>query len=131
MVEPSQSKVILIPEGYSPATRVRIAEDILRRIRRRTVDGIDISGRLFSSYSKNYDKTGTVDLSLSGNMIGDLELLSHGPGFIRIGFTDQDSNDKASYIQSPRGQKRGKQPVRKFIGISQKDLNKILENYPR
>lgn len=130
MAEPQQSRIIGIPRGYNASQRESIGQDIVRRIKRRTSSGLDISGNLFSSYSPHYEKRGTVNLSVSGSMLDGLTVLSTGPGFIRIGFVSQGSNDKAAWIQSPRGQKLGSQPVREFVGISTGDLNNILERYP-
>jgi hypothetical protein len=130
-MEASQNKLIVIPVGYSSSQREEIGEDILRFIRTRTEQGLDVNNNSFAAYSKEYEKTGeTVDLRFGGNMLADLEVISHGPGFIKIGFTNQESNDKAAWIQSPRGEKLGKQPRREFVGIALSDLNSILENYP-
>lgn len=127
MAEPKQSKVIMIPKGYKPRVREKIAKDVIKRILNRTSDGIDINGNLFSGYSKHYEKTGRVNLKITGVMLSGLQLISHGSGFIRLGFGNSFANDKASYIQAPRN---NNQPVREFVGISQSDLNTILENYP-
>lgn len=126
-MEPSQSKIITIPTRYNASERERIGEEVVRFIKRRTSDGLDVNGRPFAGYRKSYEKTGTVNLRLTGDMMSDLEFLSHGPGFIKIGFTSSTTNDKAGWIQNPRGQKSGKQPQREFVGISQSDLNIILE----
>lgn len=131
MAEANQSKVILIPEGYDEATRQNIGQDIIAKIRRRTAEGLDVNNRPFAGYSRFYDKSGTVDLKVSGDMLAGLTVLSTGIGFIRIGFDSAGSNDKAAYIQQPRGQKVGRQPIRTFVGISQEDLNIILERYRR
>ena len=130
MAEPLQSRVISIPRGYEESVRQQIGNEIIRKIKRRTLAGIDIQGNLFARYSPNYEKQGTVNLTLSGDMLNELTVLSTGPGFVRIGFTNQNANDKAAFIQSPRGQKAGKQPVRLFVGISPGDLNDILERFP-
>lgn len=129
MAEPSQSKIINIPVGYSARQRKEIGEDIVRFIRRRTQSGIDINGNLFAPYSSGYEKSGRVDLTVTEQMLNSLELLSHGRGYIRIGFGNSSANNKASYAQNPRGQKAST-PARRFVGISQADLNRILENYP-
>lgn len=129
-MEPLQSRVVSIPRGYNASQRVRIGQDIILRIKRRTSAGLDVSGNLFAGYSPNYEKTGQVDLDLTGSMLNSLVVLSTGPGFVRIGFNSPDANDKAAWIQSPRGQKLGKQPVREFVGISAGDLNTILERHP-
>lgn len=131
MAEANQSKVIIIPTGYSASSREKIGLDIIDKIKRRTSEGLDVNNRFFAPYSPEYDKTGTVNLKVSGDMLADLSVLSHGDGFIRIGFASSEGNDRAAYIQSPRGRKAGRQPIRTFVGISQSDLNIILERYAR
>lgn len=129
MPEASQTRIITIPNRYNSAQRDLIGERILSHIRRRTREGLGVNNRPFAGYSRNYEKSGeSVDLRLSGDMMADLEVLSHGPGFIRIGFISSESNDKAAFIQTPRGQKAGRQPRREFVGISRSDLNNILED---
>lgn len=130
MAEPAQTRIINIPNGYTARQRVQIGNDIVRRIQERTALGLDATNQLFAGYSRNYEKSGTVNLRLSGDMLNGLTLISHGPGFVRIGFSSTDANDKAAYIQAPRGQKLGRQPARQFVGISQADLNVILDRYP-
>jgi hypothetical protein len=88
-----------------------------------------VNGNLFAGYSKNYDKTGRVDLTVTEQMLNSLELLSHGPGFIRVGFSNTSANNKARWAQNPYGQAAGARPAREFVGISLADLNLILENY--
>lgn len=129
MAEANQSNVILIPTGFTQAQREQIGADIVDKIKRRTQEGLDKNNQFFASYSPNYEKTGTVDLKVSGDMLSGLTVLSTGDGFVRIGFDSTRTNDKAAYIQQPRGQKVGKQPVREFVGISQSDLTIILERY--
>lgn len=128
-MEPKQTKIINIPNGYKSEQRLRIAKDVIDFIRRRTADGLDVNNKFFASYSKNYEKSGTVNLKVTGDTLASISLLSHGKGFIRIGFDSEEANNKAAYVQAPRGQKAS-QPKRQFLGISQKDLNKILERYP-
>lgn len=131
MPEPSQNRIIRIPADYTASQREAIAERVLSKIRRRTREGLDVNNRPFAGYSPNYEKSGeSVDLRQSGDMVADLELVSHGPGFITIGFDSEESNDKAAYVQAPRGVKAGRQPRREFVGISQTDLNTILEDFP-
>lgn len=130
MAEPSQSKIIEIPQKFGPDDREDIGEDIVAFIRERTQKGLDINNNLFAGYSKFYEKSGeTVDLRFSGDMMADLEVLSHGPGFIVIGFVDETSNDKARWSQDPYGKAKGKRPPREFVGISPKDLSRILKRY--
>ena len=127
-MEPSQTTLISIPDRYDAKDRLRIGRDIIEKIKQRTLDGLDIENKPFAPYSKNYEKTGTVNVFVSGETLASLVIIGHGPGFVRIGFDDQDANDKASYVQKPRGQKKSV-PQRQFVGISQKDLNIILQRY--
>lgn len=128
MAEPSQSKIINIPARFSGRQRKEIATEVIDYIKRRTQSGIDVNGNLFAPYSPNYGKSGTVDLTVTEQMLNSLTLLSHGRGFIRIGFPNSKANNKAGYIQNPRGQKAST-PARDFVGISQRDLNRILERF--
>lgn len=130
MAEPSQSKVIQIPMRFSGRQRKQIGEAVIAFIKRRTQSGIDVNGNLFAAYSPAYEKSGTVDLTVTEQMLNSLELLSHGPGFIRIGFGNSSANNKAGYLQNPRGQKSGT-PARRFVGISPGDLNRILDGIER
>ena len=129
-MEANQSKIITIPTRYTKQIRERIGNDIISKIKSRTNEGLDVNNTFFSPYSSEYEKTGKVNLKVSGDMLAGLTVLSTGRGFIRIGFNSAISNDKAAFIQQPRGQKRGKQPIRRFVGISQQDLSIILERYP-
>jgi len=128
-MEPNQSRIINIPASFNGRQRESIGRDIIRRIRERTSLGLDVNNNLFSAYSPNYEKTGRVNLSVSGETLQGLSVLSHGVGFIRIGFNNSVANDKAAYIQAPRGRKAGSQPVRRFVGINQRDLNNILRRH--
>lgn len=128
-MEANQSRIINIPPQFTAEQRKKIGQDIINRIKDRTSLGLDVNNNLFAAYSPNYEKSGRVNLRVSGETLEGLVVLSHGIGFVRIGFNNPTANDKAAYIQAPRGQKAGKQPIRTFVGISQKDLNKILERY--
>lgn len=129
MAEPRQSKTILLPREHNSVTRMAIGQEIINFIVRRTGDGIGVDGRPFPGYAKSYDKPGIVDLEESGQMMDGLTILAQGPGFVTIGYESGEANDKAAWIQRPRGQKLGKQPPREFLGISARDLNRILADF--
>lgn len=131
MAESHQYELISIPRGYNAGQREQIGLDICNFIRQRTDDNLDAYGKRFPNYTKGYAKTidfkiagksiNDPDLRLSGDMLRDLRVLSHGPGFVKIGFTSgTDENDKAAWVS-------GKRP---FLGIQPKDLNRILGRYP-
>lgn len=129
MSEPSQSFIVSIPAHMDLRQRRLIGEDILAFIRSRTSKGLDIYGRPFIPYSKVYKdsldfrnagKTEKVNLTLTGEMVNLLMVLSTGAGWIKIGFDDRQENDKASY---------NRQHGRNFMGITEKDVNNIVKRY--
>lgn len=131
--------LISIPTRFNATQREAIGLDIVSRIVERTESGLDINGNPFAPYKQSYKQTldyqighagsSTVNLTLSGEMLGSISIVGHGPGFIKLGFDDSSAAQKAKWIQAPTGQKSGKQSPRKFLGINEKDLNKILAKY--
>lgn len=131
--------LINIPKNFNATQREAIGLEIVNFIVDRTEKGLDINGNAFAGYTQGYKETleykighgadSTVNLRLSGEMLGSISIINHGVGFIKLGFDDSEAAKKAKWIQSPTGQKAGKQPPRKFLGISEKDLNRILEKY--
>ena len=130
-----QKVVIQIPKGYSSSQRQQIAFDIIEQIQRRTSRGIDKDGNRFASYTPEYAKekgSKKVDLFLEGDMMVQLTLLTHRTGSVTIGYpSGDDINDKVegnrlgTYGQSSPIQ--GK--ARDFLGITEQELSRILENY--
>ena len=140
-----QKAVIKIPKAYGPLERRAIADKIIDKIIKRTQSGEDINNKKFnsdSSYSKAYKnskefsiggKTSKIDLTLSGEMLNALEPLRSRSGSITVGIPKDDkrNNDKAEGNQ--KGTYGNKRPVtkpRKFIGLSQNDLDSILKKFP-
>ena len=131
MAEPSQSVIINIPTGYSASQRNQIGKEIVRFIQSRTRKGLNIQNKPFKAYSQSYKddldfsnagKSNTVNLTLTGEMLNTLTVLSTGLDFITVGFDDTDGNDKASF---------NRQNGRQFVGITPKDLNSILSAFTR
>jgi len=133
-----------IPKQYTPIERVAIANEIIEFMIKRTKSGKDVNGSSFPKYtqeyinSKNFDiagkSKGKVDLELSGEMLNNIELLSHGSGSLLIGFDKSDSelngkvegNRIGSYGGEPDSEK-----ARDFLGITNDDLEKILKKFPK
>lgn len=104
----------------------------------RTQDGKDKYGEPFKPYSKEYiksldfknaGKTRHVDLTLSGDMLAALHLLSHRSGNLNIGFENgTEENAKAegnilgSYGRSPNPSK-----ARDFLGIQPEKLAELID----
>jgi hypothetical protein len=139
---------IQIPKGYKPAEREAIAQDVIDFIVERTRKGKDKNNKAFTpGYSKAYANSAegrvagkregaTPNLWLSGEMLTDLgDYLKHKNGEITIGFENgTESNAKADgNIRGTYGKptpiKRGKYK-RDFLGITERDLKKIIDTYP-
>lgn len=133
-----------IPEDYKPSERIAIAEEVIDFIIERSKKGKDVENNSFPKYSKSYKnskdfkiagKSSNVDLTLSGDMLNSIQLISHKKGSVLIGFDRGDStnNGKAEGNQiGSYGQKSGNpERARKFLGIQEKDLDKILKKYPK
>jgi hypothetical protein len=105
------------------------------------VKGKDKRNRNFKPYSKSYKesldfkiggKSSKPNLTLSGDMLDSIELISQRSGNLLIGFENgTEENAKAEgNIKGTYGQKKPTGKARDFLGITQKDLNAILDKYP-
>ena len=131
--------LINLPQNLNNLQREAIALDVIQFIIDRTKSGVDINNEPFADYKQSYKDTfeykighggnADVNLTLTGEMLGTITLLSHGVGYIKLGFSDAEAAKKAKWISSPTGQKAGKQKPRKFFGITDKDLNKIINRH--
>jgi hypothetical protein len=143
MMHQWQLKPIIIdinPE-YDQEQRQAIADEVIDFIVNRSKQGLDKYNRSFPNYSKSYKdsldfkiagKSSSVDLTLSGDMLDSIELLSNRKGSITIGFRPGSENDKAEgNIIGSYGQPSGNPAKsRDFLGIHPSDLSSILNKYP-
>ena len=128
---------IEIPKQVKPADREEVALEIIDFIANRTKRNKDKDGKKFPKYTKEYAKIkGTsrskVDLTLTGEMLDELKLISHRSGSLLIGYDrgDSDLNGKVkgnrlgSYGGTPKTSK-----ARDFLGIKQKEVEEIVMDY--
>lgn len=141
-----QKVTIEIPKGYSPIARQAIAQDVIQFIIERTRSGKDKDGKAFpGTYSKSYihskdysiagkPKGGKpIDLTLSGNMLDSLGLLSEASKKIVVGYDKSDeklNGQVEGNILGTYGGKAKSNRARDFLGISASDLKRILDRYP-
>jgi len=138
-----QKVKVPIPRRFGPTERQAIAQEVIDFIVERTKSGKNIKGGAFPGYSASYKgsldfkiagKGGTVDLTLSGEMLDSIQLLAHKSGEIEVGFdrSDKELNGKAEGNQtgSYGTGKAKKSKARPFLGITGKDLKVILDKYP-
>lgn len=145
MAAKHQFKDYAVSPAYTEEERRAIAQDIVDYIRDRTKDGKGPGNKPWSGkageYSDEYKKSlefkiagkdGTVDLSLSGDMLDSIEVLSTSSK-IRVGFQNgTDENARADgNIRGTYGQDRpipGK--ARPFLNLTNSELENILNKYP-
>ena len=99
----------------------------------RSKSGIDKNGKRFPGYSQSYISSlefqiygkspGTVNLTLTGEMLASMEIRTTGRG-LSIEMADQDNADKAHGIITGQQGKWGKR--RDFLGLPQSDENEIM-----
>ena len=135
--ESQQTFTFRVPIQLDQQARLDIGNRVVDFIRQRTEKGLDKNNRPFKGYStsyiesldfKNAGKSRTVDLQLSGDMLTDLDIISTTtPGFITIGYeAGTEENNRAAW---QRNNTRPNFPKRDFLGIAQKDLDRIVNRY--
>lgn len=136
MAEPQLKKRLTIPRDFTQVERQTLADMVIQFIQDRTQKGKDINNVAFPKYSESYKdsldfriagKTKKVNLSQTGDTIASIELLSHGPGYITIGYlAGSFENDKGVWLQrSDNGISR------KFLGLTDKDLSRFINQVQR
>lgn len=132
-----------VSKTYSKEERRAIATEVIDFIVKRSRSGgKDKNNRTFKPYSQSYKdsldfkiagKGSKVNVSLSGDMLDSIELLSQKSGNLLIGFENSTfENDKAEgNITGSYGQKSpNSSKARDFLGITNKDLKVILSEFP-
>lgn len=121
---------IPIPTSLTEAQKEEVGKRIVDEIRDRTGRGIDKNGRSFPKYSKEYDKSGTPDLHLTGDMLADLDVLTITGSSVVVGYDvghpdagQVEGNTIGSYGQPSANPKK----ARDFIGLPKKVLKIIIE----
>jgi hypothetical protein len=138
-----QRFTVELPPEYKPAEREAIGEEIIAFIQKRTEKGLSWRNTRLAGYSKAYTESlnfkiagkskNHVDLTQSGDMLGDMTVLKTSKGKIIIGFENgtlsnaiADGNIRGTY-----GHSSTIGPKRNFLGITRKDLmDEVLSKFP-
>jgi hypothetical protein len=133
---------IKVPTSLSKKDREAVALEIIDHIRKRADKGIDKNGNKFPGYSEEYIKSldfkiagkskSRVDLQLSGDMLGALDLIKNQSGKITIGFENgSEENARADgNIRGTYGKDRGsKAKARDFLGLPKDEIAQIISQY--
>ncbi len=114
------------------ALRLSIAQAVIDYIVERTQDGKALNGGSFKPYSKDYKEStafnllkdsSEVNMTLTGSMLGSIDVLSDGPNTIRIGF--RDTKEKLKAFNHNTGDTLPKRP---FFGVTQKEVKELIED---
>jgi hypothetical protein len=110
-----------------------VAQAMIDRIVSRTESGKDINGKAFKKYSKEYKdslefkafgKTGDVNLKLTGQMLGTLDVLETSGSKVKIGWNDGSESAKA-YNHNVGDTL----PKRQFFGLTDSELDSIKKEF--
>lgn len=142
-----------IPEGLTREQRTALGEALIEQMRKNAEsgkgrsfdnkairDGLIDAYTKFPKYSKGYIKSldfknagksqSKVDLTLSGDLLQSMQVVSNKPDQITIGFPDDqqgkaDGNIRGTYGKdSPDSSK-----ARNFLGLTETDFNKIVKKF--
>ena len=113
--------------------KLAIAQKLIDHISERTTErNVDVDGRQFKKYSKSY-KESTVfrllkdgddpDLKLTGNMLGDLDVISDKGSIVEIGLTDETEILKA--FNHNTGDTL---PKRAWFGVTKAEIQRIVRD---
>jgi len=135
--------IIPIPKDYRPDERAAIAQDIIDYLIERTREGKGEGGKKFSgTYSESYAKSleyklsgkkkGRIDLTLTGEMLDSLLILTEKSGELVIGYEkDDEVNGRAEgNILGSYGGDPNPKRARNFLALTDKEIRAILARYP-
>jgi len=114
-----------VPKDFGVGEREEFADTVIDFIVARTQAGQDKSNSKFKKYTKAYAKKkgvsrGSVDLTLQGDMLDAMKLLTHRSGSITIGY------DKGT-LQNAKAEGNQKVHGRKFLGVNESDLIDLID----
>jgi len=118
------------------ALRLAMAEALLTKIIDKTQGNKSRTGKPFKKYSKSYmnsldfkaaGKTGKVNLTLSGDMLGLIDVTDESRNTVTLGWEESDEQGKAhGHIT---GNPKTKLPIRDFFGLNEKDLREVKNKF--
>lgn len=150
-----QRMKIPVPPDFTPSEREEFGKQVAEYIRTRTESrnvGVPfgVAGlfagtyKPFPRYTKDYTESldfknggkskGDIDLTLSGDMLAALDVISHKKGEVLIGYENgSDENARADgNIRGTYGQKDpDKSRARNFLGLNMRDYNRLLQRFKR
>lgn len=118
----------------SPELREALGQAIIEKITERTKAGNRLTGGKFKGYSDAYKKSlpfeafgkdeGTVNLTLTGDMLGTLDIKAQSRSALRIGWRDETQNAKA--FNHHTGDTL---PARPFFGLTDAEIKDLRNEF--
>lgn len=116
------------------------SQDAIDLILKRTQSGKDVNGGSFAPYSESYKgslefaafgKSSNVDMTLSGEMLGVLEILNVEGSRVTFGLTGENAAKAYGHITGMKGHPTldGVTPKREWFGVSEADLKRLAGAY--
>ena len=133
-----------VPDDFTPEMRESLGIQFAEEIRRRSESGIDKDGKKFPKYSKRYTESldfnnagksrNKVNLTLSGDMLIALDVLTHRSGSVTIGY-EKDDDEMNGKVEGNRIGSYGGKPnatkARDFLGLPESVQEKLIRKVRR
>lgn len=122
-------ETIPIPSSLSPAQKQELGNRIIEEVQSRTKRGISKTNSPFPKYSKDYHKSGTPDLTETGDMLIELDIIKISDDSITIGYDTghADAGKVEGQTIGSYGQSSGNpSKARDFIGLPAKVINILV-----
>lgn len=116
-----------------PELKQAFGQALIDHMVERTESGVDKNGQKFSAYPKSYKesdafkafgKTSKVNLTMTGDMLAQIDIVEAKANEIKIGWRDDTENAKA--YNHNTGDTVTKRP---FFGINDKDLSNVSKEF--
>lgn len=135
---------VLLPDTFRSAKdKLAVGEELIEHMRKRTEDGFDKEHGRFPGYSKAYKNSlefaiagkspRPVNLTQTGDMLSDIEVLSIRGNRLLIGFERGSlSNDKADgHITGWQGRSKTKREFLGFEGSEKTVMKEIIKKHEK
>jgi hypothetical protein len=118
----------------SRSLKLQVTQALIDKMKSRIATGLDRFGDEMAPYSKVYQesfdyiaarKDGTVNMKLTGDMLGSLDIVEDKGDLVTIGFRGSEENQKAyGHMMG-----EGRLPVRQFFGISDDEVESVKSDF--
>jgi hypothetical protein len=131
-----------VPDYFTADQRREVGSQVVFHILKRTQqENQNKAGKPFRKYTKEYTESlnfkiagksaSDINLTLSGDMLSDLDIIEHGMGYIDIGYKDgyYGAGKVEGNVIGSYGQAQGHPSMaRNFLGIEKSDLKSIIDS---